>query len=314
MKRKTGLAIGAGIAATAAIAGCGTVRPVYDGTPANAASGAGPSSASRAPYLTPKQRAGADVASTLTAFVAPPGATRLRGTSGVPKGTLSQPASEPLTPDLVDDVSWWHAPGQPQALLTWEKSHLPRRFSSSGGGTGDVGQAQTWSEEFSLPGVPGVLTQRDLQVQAVADGADQTLIRVDALDTWVSAKPATEKVPSTATVVTIATVPGLDAPGKPLASATVTDPSKVKGIAALIDGLPVFPSGTYSCPADTGRALRLTFRSSAHGPVVAVATASTGGCLGVSLVVGGKSQPGLWQDGSSVTQALKIAGVTWPGY
>jgi hypothetical protein len=306
----TALAGCAAIAATGALAGCGTVHTA-EGPSAGVVNASHPAPSSQA--RTPRQRAEADAESILKAFVAPPGATALRGAPSLPAGTLNGPASRALTPDLVDDVSWWRVPGQPDAVLAWEKTHLPRRFSLFGWGSGYHGAGTMW-DEFSLPGVPGVLSQRELQVQAVSDGDGQTVIRVDAQDAWLPAKPASERVPAGVTAVTITAVAGMAASGKPPAPVTVTDPSKVARIVSLVDGLPVVPPGTYGCGAMTGRELRLTFRSGAHGAALAVATANVGGCPDVRLTIDGKPQPGLSEGATLVTGVLGIVGLNWPGY
>jgi hypothetical protein len=60
-----------------------------------------------------------------------------------------------------------------------------------------------------LPEVPGVLLQRTLLI-SVASASGQTVIRVDAQVTWLPAKPASERIPPAATVVTITEIPGID--------------------------------------------------------------------------------------------------------
>lgn len=306
MKRKTG-ALGvacAAISATAAIAGCATARsgPVSSPPP--------PLTPKPPPPLTPKQRAAADAASILAAFVPPPGARRLPGAPGS-AARLTSPVM-PGTNDTVDDVSWWRVSEQPRPMLSWEAAHLPRRFSSArpeevcGPGT-----SQAWSQKFSLPDVGSVLTDRELEVSAATTGGGQIVIRVDAVSAWL---PPRKYVPSTAGVVTIAPVQSSDASGKRPATVTVTDPVKTRQIVSIVNGLSVFPPGVYSCPAFTGQGIRLTFRASAGGPAVAVAVASTGGCETVSLTVGGESQPSLGGAGSLVTRTLAIAGLRWPGY
>ena len=64
---------------------------------------------------------------------------------------------------------------------------------------------------------------------------------------------------------------------------TVTDPAKVARIMAVVDGLTRFPDGTFSCPAEFGGQMRLTFATRPGGPVVARLTAEYGGCGVVSV-------------------------------
>src|SRR5207245_6242649 len=73
---------------------------------------------------TPRERAVAGAAAILKAFAVPPGAQRLQKAPDA----LKVPISTVVSTSLVDDVSFWRAPGQPQAVLAWEQAHLPRRF------------------------------------------------------------------------------------------------------------------------------------------------------------------------------------------
>jgi hypothetical protein len=218
------------------------------------------------------------------------------------------------SPDFVDDVSWWQATGAPQAVLGWERAHLPHRFSAEGNGAFWGPGTAAWSDSFSLPAVPGVLNPRRLLVEVTDAGGGQTALRIDAQVTWLPAKPASERIPSAARVVTITAIPGLDQHGRQLAPATITDASVVSRIGSLLDGLPVFPPGTYSCPMDTGKGLRLTFRATARGPALAVANIVLDGCATVSLTVGGATGPTLAGWSGAGSQVLVIADLHWAGY
>jgi hypothetical protein len=312
MRRVLSVTIVGGCAALAA-AGCGTVHAAAP--PGSAATVSAAVSRPAAPAsVTPRQRAVAGAAAILASFAVPPGARRLSGPPDVAGGVLKGPTVPPATPDLVDDASWWQAPGSPQAVLGWEKAHLPRQFSAAGNDTLYGSGTGAWSDTFSLPAVPGVLNSRQLIVEVVSAGGGQTVIRADAQVTWLPAKPATESVPSTARVVTITPIPGLGVASRPPASVTLSDAAAVRRIAALVDALPVSPPGAYSCPMDTGKGLRLTFRATPGGPAVATVTAGLDGCGGVSLTVAGKSQPGLSGGPGLAAQVLAIAGLHWLGY
>ena len=143
---------------------------------------------------------------------------------------------------------------------------------------------------FSLPDIAGVLDSRELVVEVVQDG-DKTAIRVDAQVTWQPAVPASEKVPAAAKAVTIsmdlAMNQGSKKPPKPV---TITDPAKVGQLRALINSLPLFPPGVFSCPAAFGDNLVLTFRARPGGPALAVATDMLSGCGGVDLTIGGQAR------------------------
>lgn len=303
----------AAVAATA-LAGCGTAHAPSAGSP-----GTGPTPAST-PAQTPKQRAEADAAAILAAFVVPPAAVKLPGAPSVLGGLLEHPDGFPETPDLVDDAGWWQAPGVPQVLLAWEKSHLPRQFWATGyaTGSGQDGNVFYYSDNFNLP-TDSVLNYRTLVVEAVDVGGGKADLRVDAQVVWTPARPASEVVPSAARAVTLSVLPNIDVHTKVPGPVTITSPDQVRALAAFINGLPEFPAEVFSCPADFGDALVLTFRARAGGPALAVATIGLSGCEGVDLTVGGKEQPGLGGEGQGQQEAgqvLKIAGLHWklPGF
>ncbi len=240
--------------------------------------------------------------------------------------SLSAPGEGPPdAPDVATATRWWRAPGRPQAVLAWVRAHLPSGFTLAGTGTGTyrpgpsaAALSESWTDQFALPAVPGVLTERWLVVLAVPDGG-QTAIRADAQVVWLPARPAAERIPADARAVTVTPVFG-DQAGKARErldrAVTVTDPAKVAGVAALIDGLDRFPPGVANCPADFGAAIRLTFLASPHGRVVAVVVAGYAGCGVVSVTIRGRSMPALsdyTQSGQRLQdRVLAIAGVRWP--
>jgi hypothetical protein len=290
----------------------------------------------------PQQLAEADAASMLAAFRPPPGA--------LPSGrlavsALAAPPEMAATPDLVIRTGWWHVGGKPQAIIDWVKAHGPAGYSAAGGGSvGEPDDPAVRFTVFSLPPVAQVISQRWLLVSVaqygeasggnggvVPPGAStaggsggvvppgaSTAIRVDVEVAWLPSKPTTERIPADAQVVTLAPLPGLGPQSqRPAATGnrpvTITDPAKVAAIAAVVDGLPLFPPGTYSCPADFGTGIQLTFRASVHGPVLAVVTDDNSGCGTVSVTISGWSMPALWHGEQLAQQALAIAGVHWPG-
>jgi hypothetical protein len=295
-------AIVAACAATA-VAACGTTHaPPGPATPA----APGSSSPSPRPAATPRQRAEADAAAILASFVAPPAARRLTAAPALDGGVLKTASDFAVSTALVDDTSWWLAPGQPQALLTWEKARLPRQFAA-----GDATFGQTMSDTFSLPPVSGVLNTRDLVVEVVSAGGGRTAIRVDAQVTWQPPRSPAERVPSAARVVTISQLPSLLPHGRrPLPSVTITDAAVTKRIAALVDQLPVSTLGVMSCPAMVGGGIELTFRAKAGAPVLAVVN-SQGGCDTVLFTIAGRQQPALMGSASLILDVLKTAGLHW---
>jgi hypothetical protein len=252
----------------------------------------------------PRERAVTDAAAILRAFVVPPGARRL------PKApdALKVPITTVVSTTLVDNVSFWRAPGQPQAVLTWEQAHLPRRFTP---GDADFGPP-SWDRTFSLPPIPGVLNARDLVVEVTAAGNGQTAIRVDAQVSWQPPRPASERVPAAARVVTITQLPSPDPHARrPPAPVTITDLAVVLRLAALVDSLQLSTIGPDApCPAAFGGGIRLTFLARAGGPPLAVAQGPAA-CGTVQFSVGGKRQPALQITDSFIPQVLKLAGLHW---
>jgi hypothetical protein len=207
---------------------------------------------------------------------------------------------------------WWIVPGAPQSVLAREARHRPHRFSPSGTGTGSGPGFMMWNQSESLPAVQGVLDSRGMVVTAVPDG-HETAVRVDAEVAWRPARPASEQVPAAARAVTISTDPGGNQGGTvPPKPVTITGPAEVRALTALINGLALFPPGSYSCPADFGGDLVLTLRAGPRTPALAVATVDFGGCDGVDLTIDGKSQPTLAGPGTDTgPQILKTAGLPW---
>jgi hypothetical protein len=281
--------------AAMAVAGCAATHTTTGPVTAASRTAASP---------TPRQRAAADAAAILRAFVVPPGGQRLQKAPDV----LKVPISTLVSTTLVDDVSFWRAPGQPQAVLAWEQAHLPRRFTP---GDADFGPP-SWDRTFSLPPIPGVLNGRDLVVEVAGVGNGQTAIRVDAQVSWQPPRPARERVPSAARVVTITQLPSLDPHARrPPAPVTITDLAVVRRLAALVDSLQLSTIGPdASCPAPLGGGIRLTFLARAGGPPLATAQGPAA-CGTVQFSVGGKRQPALQITDSFIPQVLKLAGLHW---
>ena len=252
----------------------------------------------------PRERAVADAAAILKAFVVPPGAQRLPKAPDV----LKIPITTLVSTTLVDDVSFWRAPGRPRAVLAWEQAHLPPRFTA---GDADFGP-RSWDRMFSLSPIPGVLNARDLVVEVAGAGNGQTAIRVDAQVSWQPPRPAADRVPTAARVVTITQLPSLDPHARrPPAPVTITGLAVIRRLAALVDSLQLSTIGPGApCPLAAGGGIRLTFRARAGGPPLAVAQGPAA-CGTVQFSVGGQRQPALQITDSFIPQVLKLAGLHW---
>jgi hypothetical protein len=283
-------------ACAAMAAGCAATHTTTTGRVTGASQAAG--------SPTPRERAVADAAAILRAFVVPPGGQRLHTAPDV----LKVPSSTLVSTTLVDQVSFWRAPGQPRAVLAWEQAHLPRRFIP---GDADFGPP-SWDRTFSLSPVPGVLNARDLVVEVAGAGTGQTAIRVDAQVSWQPPRPAAERVPAAARVVTITQLPSLGPHARrPPASVTITGPAVIRRLAALVDSLQLSTIGPDApCPPALGGGLRLRFLARVGGPPLAVAQGPAA-CGTVQFSADGKRQPALQITDSFIPQVLKIAGLHW---
>jgi hypothetical protein len=202
----------------------------------------------------------------------------------------------------ADAVGYWRVRGAATALLAWEKAHISRSFSRQDVLIGPP----SWNTVYSLPAVPGVLPVREMNVQVYDAGGGATVIMADAMVSWQPPRPASEVIPDSVSVVTIATAGPW--PGNP-APVTITSVPVVRRLAALVNGLPVSTAGSgVPCTMETG--FTLTFRAVAGGPAVAVADGPAE-CGAVHLRLGGKDEPNLRPPGSYRATVLKIAGLRW---
>jgi hypothetical protein len=304
MKPVIGAIVAAG-AVVLVVSACGTASVPPGGAGAAPAGTAASTSASSA--ATPQQRADADAASILASFAVPPGAVRLPAAPAT-AGWLAHPPAVFPTADVVDDVSWWRVPGKPQTVLDWEAAHTPSRFAAAGR-TSVGSPPEVRADQFTLPPVAGVLSARDLGVQAVSVSGGQTALRVDAEVTWIPARPASERVPAAASAVTVSVQRGMVADVKIPPSVTITDPAKVRELAAATDALPLWSGEHVMCPADFGESVRLTFTKGPGGPALAVAVASVSGCGLTNFTVNGKPELPLAGGAALAREALAVTGL-----
>jgi hypothetical protein len=304
-----------------ALAGCGS--QVAGKAAGSASTSTGTSTARTTAEAThtvgPRQRADADAARIIADFPRPPGAVRTGLIASLTSATIGVGDA-----DVATATRWWRVPGRPQAVLAWIRAHLPAGFTSDGSGSATYPDPssgtliESQADAFALSPVPGVLPQRDLVVTAVPYQG-QTALRTDAQVVWLPARSAAERIPAGVRAVTVTPVFGLNRNARldRLDRAfTVTVPAQVARIVALADGLTVYPPGARSCPADFGGAMRLAFLTRPRGRVLARFTAEYGGCGGVSVSIGGKTQPELstWTTSGGLVQdrVLAIAGIRWP--
>jgi len=157
----------------------------------------------------------------------------------------------------------------------------------------------------SLPAIPGVLPQREISVQVYGAGGGITVIKAEAMVSWQPPRPATEVIPASVRVVTIAASGPW--PGNP-GPVTITSASVVRQLAALVNSLPVAVAGK-GVPCAMGVGFTLTFRA-AGGQPVAVANGPAE-CGVVHLTLNSKAEPDLQPPDSYRATVLKVAGLHW---
>jgi hypothetical protein len=260
-------------------------------------------------------------------FTPPPGSRKL---AGPPTGTwrdIGVPGGVIPTDGEVFVSSWWKVPGQPQAVLKWLLAHEPKPWYGGGRGSfgpvaepGDVTPAgqppadvyQERNDTFEDFHGPAVIGEQQLIVEELQNGVGQTYTRVDSLVSWTPPRPAAERVPASAKVVTITAEPMAGTAMPQGSPATVTDPATVARIAALVNGL-YRNVGLCAPPPPTPDRIELTFRAEPGGPPLATADADFRGCRQVSFSVPGTSALPLLAEVNDrlVPAILSVAGLTW---
>jgi hypothetical protein len=278
--------LGASLISALALAGCAVAH-----SPATAASHAASTTAhpAAATALSPRQRAEADAAAILAAFVVPPGARKL---PGPPTGQASQMKNitgSSASPNWIDKAGFWQVKGDPRQVLAWTAGHVGRSHTTGGLITNFPVQGRpetVWELDYALPPVPAVEDTRELTVEVADAGNGQTAIRVDAQVTWLPAREASETVPAAATAVAMSVIPDGNSNRKPPRPVTVTSPAAVRRIIAMVNSLPVFPPGPRECGFGRGDDLVLTFLAAPQGRILATALVNGGGCQQVVFAVG----------------------------
>ena len=221
--------------------GCGTATAT-----SHPAKSARTVAVSSRPSGTPQRRAAADARAILGEFVPPPGAVRLAQRPALPSGS---PVMGLTATAQWDATGYWRASGSATALLAWEKAHISRSFSRQDALIGPP----SWNTVYALPAVPGVLPDREMNVQFYDAGGGMTVIMAEAMVAWQPPRPAAEVIPASVTEVTIA------APGLLRRTVTITSVPVVRQLTALVNGLPLSTvANTVPCPS--GSAFTLTFR------------------------------------------------------
>jgi hypothetical protein len=241
--------LGASLISALALAGCAVAHSSATAASHTATATAHPATATALP---PRQRAEADAAAILAAFVVPPGARKLPGPPTGQANQLKNITGSSASPNWIDKAGFWQVKGDPRQVLAWTAGHVGRSHTDGGLITNFPvpGRPETvWERDYALPPVPAAEDTRELTVEVADAGSGQTAIRVDA---------------------------------------QVTSPAAVRRITAMVNSLPVFPPGPRECGFGRGEvaALVLTFLAAPRGKGLATAYVSTEGCEPVFFAVG----------------------------
>lgn len=280
--------LGVSLISALALAGCAVAHSSATAASHTATATAHPATATALP---PRQRAEADAAAILAAFVVPPGARKLPGPPTGQANQLKNITGSSASPNWIDKAGFWQVKGDPRQVLAWTAGHVGRSHTDGGLITNFPvpGRPETvWERDYALPPVPAVEDTRELTVEVADAGSGQTAIRVDAQVTWLPARQASQTVPAAATAITLSVIPDPNLNKKPPRPVTVTSPAAVRRITAMVNSLPVFPPGPRECGFGRGEvaALVLTFLAAPRGKGLATAYVSTEGCEPVFFAVG----------------------------
>jgi hypothetical protein len=299
---------GAAIAAIAANAGS-AARP--------ASAGAGIPKPPPAIAAARRRRARADAASLLGRVRLPAGAKQLAGEPAGDGGTLSRPATRPAAVStLVDEHTWWRAPGSAASVLDYVNGHVPRGGklveSASQGPSG--GGLRSGYDGFVWPPVGRLLGSRQLLVQVTNLAGGGAGVRVDAQVQWIIPRPVSERIPQGVHEVDITR----GAPGEaPTLEIKVVSPSNIRALVAMVNGLGIVQPGAYSCPSFSPAEPVVTFKflASDEGAVLASASQLAGvsepttPCDPMTFSIRGHARTALLGGARVVTNAGRMLGV-----
>jgi hypothetical protein len=276
------------------------------------ASAAGVATASIPTSMSNRRAAVRDAGRLLDLAVLPPGAVRVAREPRGDDKLLGRPPSEP-TGQIVDRFRWWRVPASFDSVVGFLVAHPPRGSAAAGsGGLGGPAVPDNHMLSFSFRPINDVVSMRALAFDAVALSGGGTGIRVDAQETWIVTRQASEKVPAGVHEVDVtSTQPGM----APTLSRGVIGPARVRRIISLIDRMPVVQPGSYGCPDfPAGQpVVRFDFRVAPGRPLLARASLTddgfgSGPCNPVSFSIRGHPQKPLL-GGNFLGQVQRLLGV-----
>lgn len=279
-------------------------------TVAACGSGAGAGSPTSAAAARNRGEAQAQAARLLSMIRLPPGAVQSPSDPPGDTRVLADVTLGEATPNLVDAHAWWTTRQSPASVLAYVSAHLPVGARAAGTESGNAAPGFQ-GETFTLPPVPGVLSERMIAVAVVQSSSAMTAVRTDGETIWLSPRPTWERIPGSVTSARF-TASGESANGR---SGPASAPVMVTGQAAhqlvtFINSLGIVQPGGRMCPLALFDQVDLRFYDHA-GSEVAHAVEDPSGCPFVRLTVGSRTGPNL-NDDPSVTEELEQLNVIKP--
>ena len=260
----------AAVAVCVVAAGCGTVRlPAHPpGAPAS------PRASQVATAAGNRAAAQAEAARLLSLARVPPGAVRLaRPARSLPGPALGRPA----VVSLVDRVVAWRVGLPFAAVQAWLSAHPPRGLPADGSASGgNARTGQTTITGTSYRGPAGRAWQSaNLEISAAPDGAEASMIRVDAVIVWLDPRPVSSGPGGHPVRVTVAGgcppadrgVTGVTNPGAGLTRRLLPPGPPVAGLRCRYDGANGHPWRLVAARRLTAPAARQAARSMARRPL-----------------------------------------------
>lgn len=237
----------------------------------------------------------ADAAWLLTQVPLPVGATRSAGKPAGDEGRLAHPDVGPVTTtNVVDDHAWWVTSGARGEVLAYIRAHPPAGTTiAASGSTATRSVTTSESVAFAWPPITGTLGMRWLNITATQLQDGQTGLRADAQVVWITPRPASETIPTSARLLRVSvhsTIAANQPQQRPL---RIASQRKIAEVIALLNSLPAAQPGIRSCPADFGITVRLVFYPAPRAKPSAIAVIDPQGCGGVALTLNGAPQPAL---------------------
>jgi hypothetical protein len=276
-------------------------RPPASGAPATGHAATGPASAGP-PVITAPQ-AQRLVQALLARAQPPPGA---RALPGRPPAALAHATELQAGRPSAARHRLWRVAGPASAAYAFEARHMPAGMVWAGSGQGgDRGTVTEQSVSYRLSRLPAGVAAAGLTMTVAPAGADAAVLRADAQVLWYPPRSAAEYVPASMRAATVtATVFG---PRPRTVARTVTVPSVVRRLAAMLNGVHAAIAGAFaSCPAYQA-SYRIAFAVSARAAPYLVMNATT--CPELAVTAGGHPQPALQMPAGLLVLLHRVTGV-----